>query len=235
MNYPFRSLNPLIKEKWENLSVEKVRTSKAILFFYKWVYRDWGGMACPKLCSLNTSPTCSVLHEADLWGLQQPGFSCTLASGGIRPTDGPSRNQASSHPTEQLPDIATAMYWSHSQELCTSHPNSVFSNIMLGGWKWPWWEVFTPQKQANTTNQGSSPQPVVKPLPTCHWLYSLTEDHSSHQEPYTAAALSGFRNPLLPLFPSGLGEAVASQDASTSLLGCPYPCPHFVNSRFIKL
>lgn len=96
-------------------------------------------------------------------------------------------------------------------------------------------EVFTPQKSANTTNQGSSPQPVVKLSPTYHWLYSLTEDHSFHQEPYTAAALSGFRNLLLPLFPSGLGEAVASQDASTSLLGCLNPCPHFINSHFIKL
>lgn len=38
--------------------------------------------------------------------------------------------------------------------LWASIPNSAFSAIMQVIWKWPWLGVFTPQKLANTTNQG---------------------------------------------------------------------------------
>lgn len=131
MPYSFRSLNPLIKKKWENCSLEKVITSKAILFFYKLVYGDSGGMACPKLCSLHTSPTCSVLQEADLWGLQQPGspahwlpvgFSQLMALVGTKPAA-----------TPMCHGIATAMCWSCSLELCTSHPNCSVTSCWEGG------------------------------------------------------------------------------------------------------
>lgn len=49
-------------------------------------------------------------------------------------------------------------------------------------------------------------EPIVKPLPTHHWLCSLTEKHSSCQEPSMAKALTGSRHLLPPLFPSGLGK-----------------------------
>lgn len=122
---------------------------------------------------LDPSPTCSVLQDADPWGLQQLArspvcwflveFSQLMVLTGTRPA-------------------ATLLSCSDVLELLTSS-GCVLPTPTLRSVTSPWGLGIRYDGSVYTTGTNKqykwgilTTEPIVKPLPTHHWLCSLTED-----------------------------------------------------------